>query len=89
MKTLLTIGVLAITLNLVACRGLPAKPKGQLCVIHLEDEVLLCVDLKDSSVKDDIPLSEADGYLAVSPDTWANVVKYIKRLKIVARRRCR
>lgn len=86
------------------CSQLPDKPKGDLCVIDIRDQDLICVPMsvmtapktfKDfvklvtSSSATHVPLSQADNYVAFSPDTYGNVEKYIKQLEEIAKNQCK
>lgn len=81
---------------LVSCAGLPPKPKGDLCVIDIPRDRLVCApisgadkpkDLYDpqkflrKSETVDLPLHDADKYVSFSPDTWENVSVYMKQLE--------
>ena len=86
MKYALILSVLILT----SCGKLRTRPpEGELCVIYLADQVLLCQDIQDEKKESEIPLVEADRYIAVSPQTWAEVDRFIKELKQEARQRCR
>lgn len=82
------------------CSGLPDKPKGDLCVIDIHDQNLVCVPISSMtegmtfeqfyilSKTVNIPLDQADNYVAFSPDTYGNIEKYIKQLENIAKNKC-
>lgn len=72
---------------------MPPLPDGELCTIDLPRSQLICCPIaKAESEKQlysgdqchNLPLSESDKFIAFSPETWENVVNYIKTLKLMA-----
>lgn len=80
-------------LLIVACEKMPPLPDGDLCTVDLPRHQLICCPIaKAESEKQlysgdqchNLPIAEADKYIAFSPKTWENVVIYIKTLKMMA-----
>lgn len=72
-----------------SCNDLPPKPQGELCTIDLPRQQLICSEIPSDDTTPPkpsrkIPLDLSDKYIAFSPDTWENVVNYIRTLKIIA-----
>ena len=80
-------------LFLVGCEGMPPKPAGELCTIDLPRDQLICcplskfekrtdlITLKETPTCTNVALELADKYIAVSPDTWGNIVLYTGKLE--------
>lgn len=72
---------------------MPPKPQGSVCVIDIKDQFLICEPIASMTKIEDvrnirqshtaqlIPLSQADNYIAFSPDTWGNIELYINELE--------
>lgn len=77
---------------ILGCAQLPPKPAGDLCTVDLPRAQLICCpiagakserDLYESDACRNIPIALADKYVAFDPDTWENVVNYIKQLQSI------
>jgi hypothetical protein len=92
----LRIWLIISSLLIVSCSSLPDKPSGDLCIIDIKDNELVCAPLSSIKInmsfkeflaleKDNvIPLSQADNYVAFSPETYGNIQAYINKLELMA-----
>lgn len=91
------VGSLITLLALSGCQSLPPPPVGDLCILNVEEGTAICVPIKAAvrrgtvSLIDGtsmIPISEMHNYVAESPETWAEIERYILQLKALAQKRC-
>ena len=84
MRQILLLMILAI---FSSCGSIPAPPSIELCTLDIKNDVAYCAKTKRSKKKlktrraVEKPIDQLEKYVAVSPDDWGRVVKYIKLLK--------
>lgn len=71
--------ILLVTCNL-ACKKLPKKPEGELCLHNQPKAVAQCAKLNSGEVLPAKPISETHKFIMFSPETWENVSNYIDKL---------
>lgn len=73
--------ILLAIVSSVACAGMPAKPKGELCTHYASAGVAICNDIPTGHDAPDVIISDTDKWVMFSPQTWQNVMDYIDALK--------